>query len=89
MIKRGIKKLNQKVKLLTDNIEKVIVGKTDSVLKIITAMLCGGHVLIEDVPGVGKTQLVSALARSVDGKYNRIQLTALIICLKPKWIDFL
>ena len=75
MIKRGIKKLNQKVKLLTDNIEKVIVGKTDSVLKIITAMLCGGHVLIEDVPGVGKTQLVSALARSVDGKYNRIQLT--------------
>lgn len=48
MIKRGIKKLNEKVKLLTDNIEKVIVGKTDSVLKIITAMLCGGHVLIED-----------------------------------------
>lgn len=54
--------MNEKVKLLTDNIEKVIVGKTDSVLKIITAMLCGGHVLIEDVPGVGKTQLVSALA---------------------------
>lgn len=73
--KKGDKKLNEKVKLLTDNIEKVIVGKTDSVLKIITAMLCGGHVLIEDVPGVGKTQLVSALARSVDGKYNRIQLT--------------
>ena len=67
--------MNEKVKLLTDNIEKVIVGKTDSVLKIITAMLCGGHVLIEDVPGVGKTQLVSALARSVDGRYNRIQLT--------------
>ena len=67
--------MNEKVKLLTDNIEKVIDGKTDSVLKIITAMLCGGHVLIEDVPGVGKTQLVSALARSVDGKYNRIQLT--------------
>ena len=67
--------MNEKVKLLTDNIEKVIVGKTDSVLKIITALLCGGHVLIEDVPGVGKTQLVSALARSVDGKYNRIQLT--------------
>ena len=49
--------MNEKVKLLTDNIEKVIVGKTDSVLKIITAMLCGGHVLIEDVPGVGKTQI--------------------------------
>lgn len=67
--------MNEKVKLLVDNIEKVIVGKTDSVVKIITAMLCGGHVLIEDVPGVGKTQLVSALAKSVDGKYNRIQLT--------------
>ena len=38
-------------------------------------MLCGGHVLIEDLPGVGKTQLVSALAKSVDGKFNRIQLT--------------
>jgi len=38
-------------------------------------MLCGGHVLLEDVPGVGKTRLVAALARSVNGKFNRIQLT--------------
>ncbi len=67
--------MNEKVKLLVENIEKVIVGKTEPVLRIITAMLCGGHVLIEDVPGVGKTQLVSALAKSVDGKFNRIQLT--------------
>ena len=67
--------MNEKVKLLTDNIEKVIVGKTDSVLKIITAMLCGGHVLIEDVPGVGKTQLAAALSRSVGGSFNRVQLT--------------
>ena len=67
--------MNEKVKILTDNIEKVIIGKTDSVIKIITAMLCGGHVLIEDVPGVGKTQLIFALAKSVDGKFNRIQLT--------------
>lgn len=67
--------MNEKVRLLVENIEKVIVGKTESVLRIITAMLCGGHVLIEDVPGVGKTQLVSALAKSVDGKFNRIQLT--------------
>lgn len=67
--------MNERIKLLVDNIEKVIVGKREPVQKIITAMLCGGHVLIEDVPGVGKTQLVSALARSVDGKYNRIQLT--------------
>lgn len=67
--------MNEKIKLLADNIEQVIVGKREPVLKIITAMLCGGHVLIEDVPGVGKTQLVSALAKSVDGKFNRIQLT--------------
>lgn len=67
--------MNEKIKILADNIEKVIVGKREPVLKIITAMLCGGHVLIEDVPGVGKTQLVSALAKSVDGKFNRIQLT--------------
>lgn len=67
--------MNEKIKQLADNIEQVIVGKREAVIKIITAMLCGGHVLIEDVPGVGKTQLVSALARSVDGKFNRIQLT--------------
>lgn len=67
--------MNKKIEALVANIEKVIVGKQETVLKIVTAMLCGGHVLIEDVPGVGKTQLVSALARSVDGKFNRIQLT--------------
>lgn len=67
--------MNEQIKQLADNIEQVIVGKREAVIKIITAMLCGGHVLIEDVPGVGKTQLVSALARSVDGKFNRIQLT--------------
>ena len=67
--------MNAKTDALINNIEKVIVGKRDVVVKVISAMLCGGHVLIEDVPGVGKTQLVSALARSVNGRYNRIQLT--------------
>ncbi|MBQ2580697.1 MAG: AAA family ATPase, partial [Ruminococcus sp.] len=67
--------MDQRIARLIGNIEKVIVGKTVPITKIITAMLCEGHVLIEDVPGVGKTQLVSALARSVDGKFNRIQLT--------------
>ena len=67
--------MDERIAKLIGNIEKVIVGKTEPVTKIITAMLCEGHVLIEDVPGVGKTQLVSALARSVDGKFNRIQLT--------------
>ncbi|MDE7093622.1 MAG: MoxR family ATPase, partial [Oscillospiraceae bacterium] len=54
---------------------KVIVGKDETILKAIIAMLCGGHVLLEDVPGVGKTQLAAALARSVGGEFHRIQLT--------------
>lgn len=67
--------MDNKVNLLIENIERVIVGKREAIKKVISAMLCSGHVLIEDVPGVGKTQLVSALARSVEGKFNRIQLT--------------
>lgn len=67
--------MDERIARLIGNIEKVIVGKTVPITKIIAAMLCEGHVLIEDIPGVGKTQLVSALARSVDGKFNRIQLT--------------
>ena len=65
--------MDERIAKLIENIEKVIVGKTEPI--IITAMLCEGDVLIEDVPGVGKTQLVSALAKSVDGIFNRIQLT--------------
>ncbi|NLZ46299.1 MAG: MoxR family ATPase [Clostridiales bacterium] len=67
--------MNIEVKKLVDNIEKVIVGKQEIIVKVITALLSGGHVLIEDVPGVGKTQLVSALAKSLNGVFNRIQLT--------------
>ena len=44
-------------------------------LKLISALLCEGHVLLEDVPGVGKTQLITALSRSIGGSFNRIQLT--------------
>lgn len=66
---------NPKALKLIDNIEKVIVGKHDSVFLVTAALLAGGHVLIEDVPGVGKTQLASALAKSVSGEFNRIQLT--------------
>lgn len=65
----------EQIKLLTDSIEKVIVGKDKIIRMVINAMLCNGHILIEDVPGVGKTQLVAALAKSLDGKFNRIQLT--------------
>ncbi len=67
--------MNEKIRLLADSIGKVIVGKEDTVIRLIAAMLCEGHVLLEDVPGVGKTQLITALSRSVGGKFNRIQLT--------------
>ncbi|MCM1333858.1 MAG: MoxR family ATPase [Bacteroides sp.] len=67
--------MNEKVKLLTDNIEKVIIGKRKVIIKLIAALLSGGHVLIEDVPGVGKTKLVTALSASVNGECRRIQFT--------------
>ena len=67
--------MNEKVQALIGNIEKVIVGKHDVIVQVAAALISGGHILIEDVPGVGKTQLVAALAKSVNGKFNRIQLT--------------
>lgn len=67
--------MNKKISVLAESVSKVIVGKDDTVIKLISAMLCEGHVLLEDVPGVGKTQLITALSRSIGGKFNRIQLT--------------
>lgn len=67
--------MNKNIETLVSSIGKVIVGKNDTVIRLITALLCEGHVLLEDVPGVGKTQLITALSRSIGGKFNRIQLT--------------
>ena len=61
--------------LLKQNVGKVIVGKESAIELMMIAVLCRGHVLIEDVPGVGKTTLVSALARSLDCSFKRIQFT--------------
>lgn len=60
---------------LKNNIGKVIVGKEDVIEMLLIAMLCKGHVLIEDVPGTGKTTMVSALAKSLACSFNRIQFT--------------
>ena len=74
VMERGAE-INNKIRALIDNVEKVIVGKRGTIELIVSAMLAGGHVLIEDVPGVGKTQLVSALAKSCQGEFGRIQMT--------------
>jgi len=60
---------------IIDNISKVIVGKQDPIKFVIVALLADGHVLLEDVPGVGKTLLARSLAVSIGGMYNRIQFT--------------
>lgn len=67
--------MNRNVSLLAQTVGKVIVGKDDTIIKLIASLLCEGHVLLEDVPGVGKTQLITALSRSIGGRFNRIQLT--------------
>ena len=67
-----IQEFGQKV---INNLEKVIVGKRQSVELIVVSLLCQGHVLIEDVPGVGKTILARSLARSLDCTFHRIQFT--------------
>ena len=60
---------------LFDNIEKVIKGQSGVIRKLLAAFFCGGHVLLEDVPGTGKTTLAKVLARSVNVAYHRIQFT--------------
>ena len=67
--------MNTEIQKLTASIGSVIVGKESVIRCVIAGLLCGGHILIEDVPGVGKTQLAAALSRSVGGSFNRIQLT--------------
>lgn len=60
---------------IVDNIETVIVGKREQVELVVMALIARGHVLLEDMPGTGKTSLVSALAKSVDCRFSRIQFT--------------
>ncbi|MEK0180755.1 MAG: MoxR family ATPase [Oscillatoriales cyanobacterium] len=67
--------MRENIDRLKQNLGKTIVGKTDAIRLVIVALLSGGHALLEDVPGVGKTLLAKSLARSIDGKFQRIQCT--------------
>ena len=60
---------------VVNNVEKVIIGKHDIVELTLLALLCQGHILIEDVPGTGKTILARAVARSIGCTFRRIQFT--------------
>jgi MoxR-like ATPase len=67
--------MRQTIEVLTQNLGSTIVGKTEAIRLVLVALLGGGHALLEDVPGVGKTLLAKSLARSIDGKFQRLQCT--------------
>ena len=66
---------NQIIGQLRQNIQTVIVGKEEQITMMITGLLAGGHILIEDTPGTGKTKLAKSLAASIEGIYKRVQFT--------------
>jgi MoxR-like ATPase len=71
----NISEIQPFAKRIIDNLEKVIVGKTSALEMIVTGLLCQGHLLIEDVPGVGKTMAARSLAKSLGCSFKRIQFT--------------
>ena len=81
---------------IVDNIEKVIVGKHNEIILTVMAYFAGGHVLLEDVPGVAKTVLARAFARTIGGSFKRIQCTPDLLpnditgssIFNPKTTDF-
>lgn len=68
-------KYQDKVGLIKNNVSRVIVGKEEVTDYVLTALLAGGHILLEDVPGTGKTMLAKSFAKSIDAKFSRIQFT--------------
>lgn len=75
LTKEAAQACSQVMAAICDNIEMVMLGKRQPVELTVMALISGGHILLEDVPGVGKTTLVSALAKSIKCGFNRIQFT--------------
>ncbi len=71
----GVKQVSDLAGRIRDNVQRVIVGKGESIDLALVALLCRGHVLVEDVPGIGKTTLAKALAQSLGSTFKRIQFT--------------
>jgi MoxR-like ATPase len=67
--------MRESIERLVQNLGRTIVGKRDAIRLVMVALFSGGHALLEDVPGVGKTLLAKSLARSIDGQFHRIQCT--------------
>lgn len=65
----------QLIQDLIQEMEKVVIGKRQVLEMTLTSMLAGGHVLFEDIPGVGKTMLVKTLAKTIQGRFARVQFT--------------
>ena len=75
MTNPSIAALNEKANAIVREIEQVIVGKQDTVRFVLAALLSNGHVLLEDIPGVGKTTLAKAIARTIGCSFKRVQFT--------------
>ena len=75
MLEHGTPDIQAAAERFTSNVGRAIIGRSEVVERIFIALLCEGHVLIEDVPGLGKTLLARATARSLDGSFKRIQCT--------------
>jgi MoxR-like ATPase len=71
----SVEQVRDAARRLCDNVERVLVGKRDAIELAVVALLCEGHVLIEDVPGTGKTTLARVLAQSLGGTFRRVQCT--------------
>lgn len=70
-----IARIQERARAIVDEVERVIIGKRETIQQATLSLLCNGHLLIEDIPGVGKTTLAKALAKAIGGEFRRIQFT--------------